>query len=105
MSINKRQHYIKILTPSYSTDNYGEKLTTWSTYVNAWASISVDLNRKNLLNGNVLDEKELVSFRIEYIEGINLEMRVESNGTIYKILSVINVRKLNWILEIIGAKL
>lgn len=105
MSINKRQHYIKILTPSYYTDNYGENIITWSTYANAWASISVNLNRENLLNGNVLDEKKLVSFRLEYIPNIDLEMRVESGGDTYKILSVINVRDLNWVLEIIGAKL
>lgn len=84
------RHRITIQSKSVSQDSYGEPDETWSTYVNAWASVE-PLRGREFMDGMAQGQEVTHRIRMRQRDGVTPEMRVSFDSRVFQIESVINV--------------
>jgi len=77
---------------SVLTDTLGAENTTWSTFKECYASIE-PLRGQELFVSQQIYNKVMCRIRLRYTDGIKTDMRVNHNGHIFEIESVVDIRE------------
>lgn len=94
-----------IIMKATSTQNeFGEKIDTWSTFVERWAMIEPLSGREYFTAKQSLSEIDK-RVTVRYSTGIKPSMRLIYNNENYNIKSVININEANRELEIYCSKI
>lgn len=94
MQVGKLRHKISIEERTDSLDGRGESVEIWSKYLSAKAGIySIDGDETEKMH----QENNSVTHRVimRYRAGVTAKMRVNFNGRLFDIESVINVNERN----------
>jgi len=87
MNIGKLHRKIVIEEPTNASNNYGEYVTTWSTFHTCFAAISRFGGTEKLRSGKI-EAVNKVRFKIRFFAGIEEDMRVLYNGNYYQIKEI-----------------
>lgn len=83
------RHRIAFLEPVTVTDEIGQEETEWKEFKKAWAMIKTVSGREYLAAASVQAERTY-RFIIRYTKGINEKMKIEYDGRLFDIKSVLN---------------
>jgi SPP1 family predicted phage head-tail adaptor len=92
MSAGKFDRVITIQAPTTTPDEYGTPQKTWATFWTGYAQL-LTLSRQEFMLKELGETTEIVAtYRIRYVAGVNLAMRVVHSGqagsTVYRVADV-----------------
>lgn len=90
MDYSKLKRRITFLKPTQQANNTGEVVDTFSDYVSKWANV-VPLTGKEFLESQKLRSETTYKIAIRYCADITSDMKINYNGLVLEIISVINV--------------
>lgn len=88
MKLGNLDRYIVIESYTESTDSYGEKVKTWSTYHSCFAGMLPKSGVENI-TADQLTGRLNVDWEIHYKSGVNEKMRILYSGSYYQITAVL----------------
>ncbi len=94
MRAGKLKTKILIEQVTETANEYGEPIKTWSTFATAWAEIRPLIGRE-YYTAKQIDAEISAEICIRYIPGITPKMRINNNGQLFNIKSVINPQNAN----------
>lgn len=83
------RHRITIEALSSTQNEYGEEVSTWATFVTAWAA-KEDLTGGELFGAQQVSAEVGTRFTLRYRNGITPKMRVLNSGDAYNIEAVLD---------------
>lgn len=87
-----REKKVVIKAPDSTRDANGQPTPTYVDFATLWASIE-DLSGREFVAANATQNSALTRIGIDYIEGIEANMRVVHGSTIYNIEAVLGQDK------------
>ncbi|WP_370677637.1 phage head closure protein [Pleomorphomonas sp. PLEO] len=73
-----------------TTDEYGVPATTWPVFIEANASVFIKRGGEQFKNGvSYSADTAVFTFRYEDVDGINSTMRINFDGQLYEIKSIL----------------
>lgn len=87
------RHPISIESQAPVKNGFGERVNTWVEFVKTRASIS-PVSGKELISSMAVESDVTHKVGIRFMPGITPAMRINFNGRIFMILSVINFQEL-----------
>lgn len=103
MSAGSRRSFINIEAPTTTTGDIGEPVITWSTYASAWASVQPRAGKETNKEPQIKAEVTHI-IKTRFISGLNTKMRINFNGRIMGIDSIINIREESRNIEIMAVE-
>jgi SPP1 family predicted phage head-tail adaptor len=90
MRAGNLRHRITIQQASEAQDTHGQAITTWATYLTAWAEIS-PLRGRELFAAQETHSEINTRIRLRYRPGVTAKMRVVYGSLVYNILAPLNI--------------
>lgn len=90
MRAGQLRQRITIQQPTIVQDTFGEADVTWSTYIQAWASIE-PLRGREALEAMSLQQEVTHRVRMRHRDGVTPDMRISHDGRTFNIRSVRNL--------------
>lgn len=94
MNPGELRHQVALQSSTMTTNSFGEKITTWSTYALAWAAIK-PLQGRELANAKQVHEQIDYEIRIRFRESVDSSHRILFGSRIFEVQAVLNVDERN----------
>ena len=79
--------FITIEDPTVTQDDFGGEVTTWTEFATVWAQ-RVDMKARERFNSDQIQAKEMTTWRIRFLDGIQPDMRIVYFGKVYEITGI-----------------
>lgn len=98
---SRLRHRVIIEQPIEAADGAGGLQVTWQEFTTIWAEIFPRRADEQLFAGQLA---KLASHKISvrYLSGLNTKMRINFDGRIFNIVSILNINERNEMLEILA---
>jgi len=83
------KHLITLEQKTLTSNEFGETKTAYSDFASVYASIEQIKDNEKFLS-NQIHQVSTRKFRIRYLPGVTLDMRIKYNNKTYEIVEIIN---------------
>lgn len=99
----KLRNKIVIQQNTPSTDSFGERDASWSTFATVWADIK-PLTSREYWDAVQVNAESTLKFVIRYLSGVTPKMRISWDSRIFNIESIINVDERNKMIVLLAVE-
>lgn len=103
MRAGRLRRQITIEVGTATQDATGQEILSWATFATVRASVE-PLNGKESFTAEQEQAKATTRFRVRYIEGVTPKMRVNYDGRLFNIVSVLDPHDRRRELHILGVE-
>jgi len=89
MRAGNLRHKITIEKPTYNTNDFGEEENSYQMFQETFASVEQFSIKEAFFSSHII-EVSTKKFRIRYVSGLEMDMRIKFNGKYFDIKEIVN---------------